>query len=342
MITSICPYVWFDYISIGISGIIEEVCVIASNTNISWRAYKSFSLSYIAGLIASGYLIKQFYPQLLVIEDHSNSHLSSMIIVGGILVGLGSRISGGCTTGHGVCGLARLSFRSLIATVCFMFTGAIGAFLNRFIENNFEEIPKIDHGVLENIPIIIPSVLTFGSIFLIFHQKKVLNFKEEEEKENNLKNLHIPEHMTAFLCSFLFGIGLTISGMCNRHRVTGFLDFSGPDGWDPTLMGVMGGGVILNLITFNLFHLNQAPVFLKTVCGRDRGTIDSILKIGSHPDNLKIDGKLINGSLLFGLGWGLVGVCPGPALVALGASSKVAMIFVPSMLFGIALKGLLF
>ena len=117
-------------------------------------------------------------------------------------------------------------------------------------------------------------------------------------------------------CGLLFGFGLVLSGMTDPRRVIGFLDFAGH--WDPTLMFVMGGAI-----------LAHAPVVWLL---RRRGrTLAGELRL---PAERPIDGRLVLGAALFGLGWGLAGYCPGPALVALISMRAAPLLFVAGMLAG--------
>lgn len=112
-----------------------------------------------------------------------------------------------------------------------------------------------------------------------------------------------------------FGVGLAISGMTDPARVIGFLDLFGK--WDPTLLWVMGGAV--------------AVYGLGTLILRSR-TSES-LKLPAR-NSLPIDRRLVIGAAIFGVGWGLGGFCPGPALANLGAFRTEALIFVPAMIVG--------
>lgn len=126
--------------------------------------------------------------------------------------------------------------------------------------------------------------------------------------------------------------------MCNPDKVLGFLDFSGAAGWDPSLMGVMGGGVAFNALTFFLMHKYNPPMPL----AKDDAQLNKIIQMGNAPANLAIDWKLVTGSMIFGMGWGLAGMCPGPGLVSVGASVDSAFIFVPSMCAGMVLQDVIF
>ncbi len=120
-----------------------------------------------------------------------------------------------------------------------------------------------------------------------------------------------------FAAGLLFGIGLLLSGMTDPGKVQGFLDLAGA--WDPSLAFVMGGGVLVGLIAFSAAKKRRA----------------SVLGAPFHwPQMTQIDKPLVIGSLLFGIGWGLAGFCPGPALVALASGYDKALVFVLAMLLG--------
>jgi hypothetical protein len=124
----------------------------------------------------------------------------------------------------------------------------------------------------------------------------------------------------AFIVGLLFGLGLLLSGMANPAKVLGFLDLTGA--WDPSLMLVMIGAIALAMVPFawakkHRVSLLGCPLVLPTAT--------------------KIDRRLIIGSVLFGAGWGLIGFCPGPAMVAVGAGEIKAVIFVVFMLMGMAI-----
>lgn len=115
----------------------------------------------------------------------------------------------------------------------------------------------------------------------------------------------------------LFGAGLTLGGMTNPDRVRGFLDVFGR--WDPTLAFVMGGAVLVMAIAWRAQARMQTPLF------GDKFSL---------PDRRDLDVKLITGSALFGIGWGLAGLCPGPAVAVLALGFWQAWLFVVAMLAG--------
>lgn len=126
-----------------------------------------------------------------------------------------------------------------------------------------------------------------------------------------------------FLVGLLFGLGLILSGMTDPGKVIGFLDVTGP--WDPSLALVMGGAVIVGLFAFAV--------------ARKRTT--TFLGSAMHlPNSEDIDGRLLTGALVFGVGWGLAGFCPGPAVVAMGAGVWQATVLTAAMLAGMVVHDL--
>ena len=122
---------------------------------------------------------------------------------------------------------------------------------------------------------------------------------------------------TALLAGLVFGLGLIVSGMANPAKVLGFLDLTGA--WDPSLALVMAGAIGISFFAF---------LFAKK---RTLSLIGADMKL---PAGRTIDRRLIIGSTLFGIGWGVAGFCPGPGLVALGMGEVKALIFVAAMLAG--------
>lgn len=123
-----------------------------------------------------------------------------------------------------------------------------------------------------------------------------------------------------FAIGLLFGTGLIVSGMANPAKVIGFLDLAGA--WDPSLAFVMGGAILVGVGAFAI--------------ARKRTT--NLLGGAMHlPTTRDIDRRLVGGSLLFGVGWGLAGFCPAPALVSFAAGHGKAVVFVIAMLVGMAI-----
>ena len=126
--------------------------------------------------------------------------------------------------------------------------------------------------------------------------------------------------LTALLSGLVFGFGLILSGMANPAKVIGFLDLAGR--WDPSLAFVMAGAIAVGAVAF--FIARKRTV--------------SFLGGAMHlPTARDIDRRLVAGSLLFGIGWGLGGFCPGPGLVALGMGEMKALVFVAAMIAGMVI-----
>ena len=122
--------------------------------------------------------------------------------------------------------------------------------------------------------------------------------------------------LAAFISGLVFGIGLIVSGMSDPGKVIGFLDVAG--NWDPSLAFVMAGAIAVGFIAFR-------------VAGKRESFLGGAMKLPKRRD---IDNRLVGGSLVFGIGWGLAGFCPGPAVVIFASGSQAAAIFVGAMLMG--------
>jgi uncharacterized protein len=129
-----------------------------------------------------------------------------------------------------------------------------------------------------------------------------------------------PILICALISGVLFGLGLSISGMVNPLRVLGFLDITGH--WDPTLAFVMGGALLVTLPAFQRVRTLAKPLFATRFV---------------LPTRKDIDGRLLGGAALFGIGWGLAGLCPGPALLDLITLQPNILLFVMSMFSGMLL-----
>ena len=131
----------------------------------------------------------------------------------------------------------------------------------------------------------------------------------------------MPQKVLALLSGLIFGLGLTFSSMTNPAKVIGFLDIFGT--WDPSLGFVMGGAII---ITSPLLY------FFKN---RNHLILASQIEL---PNKKNIDSSLVLGSLLFGIGWGMVGLCPGPAISSIALLNSFSLLFLGSMIVGFYLS----
>ncbi|AXV20040.1 transporter [Aeromonas veronii] len=127
--------------------------------------------------------------------------------------------------------------------------------------------------------------------------------------------------LTSLFAGVLFGLGMAISGMMDPARVTGFLDLAGS--WDPSLAFVMGGALLVFM-----------PGYFLLVKPRRQSVLGEPITAVPAP---RLDRRLIGGAALFGIGWGLVGICPGPALSLISSGQPMIMLFIAAMVAGILL-----
>ena len=123
--------------------------------------------------------------------------------------------------------------------------------------------------------------------------------------------------LASLLAGLVFGLGLIVSGMADPAKVLGFLDLAGP--WDPSLAFVMAGAIAVGALAFAIAR---------------KRTVSFLGAAMKLPMSRDIDGRLVIGSVVFGMGWGIAGFCPGPGLVALGMGEVKALVFVVAMLLG--------
>ena len=130
--------------------------------------------------------------------------------------------------------------------------------------------------------------------------------------------------LVSLLTGLVFGIGLIVSGMADPAKVLGFLDLAGA--WDPSLAFVMAGAIVVSAVAFAMAR---------------RRTVSLLGAEMKLPTARQIDRRLVLGSVVFGIGWGVAGFCPGPSLVALGMGEAKAAVFVAAMLVGMGVFELL-
>jgi uncharacterized membrane protein YedE/YeeE len=121
----------------------------------------------------------------------------------------------------------------------------------------------------------------------------------------------------SFVAGLIFGTGLCLSGMIQQSKVLGFLDLAGR--WDPSLAFVMAGAISVGVVAFSIAGKRTAPL------------LGNAFDVPARRD---IDRRLVTGSVIFGVGWGLSGICPGPAIALLAFGSSQAITFVVAMLAG--------
>jgi uncharacterized membrane protein YedE/YeeE len=136
-----------------------------------------------------------------------------------------------------------------------------------------------------------------------------------------MNNFSVKIALLYLFCGALFGAGLSLSGMTDQNKVLGFLDLFGE--WDPSLIFVMIGGICTTFIGYKLIFKKNSPL-----CG----------DIFMLPTSKTIDKDLVLGALIFGIGWGLYGYCPGPAIASLAYLNGETLLFVAAMIAGMFLR----
>lgn len=129
--------------------------------------------------------------------------------------------------------------------------------------------------------------------------------------------------LSTYLIGVLFGLGITISGMANPAKVLNFFDVAGT--WDPSLIFVMGGALLVTFVGYRFVLQRQAPLLAVRF---------------QLPTSSALDMRLIGGSALFGMGWGIAGFCPGGALPVLGTGQSEVFLFVAALIAGMLLTRL--
>ncbi|HEX3380746.1 MAG TPA: DUF6691 family protein [Paraburkholderia sp.] len=129
--------------------------------------------------------------------------------------------------------------------------------------------------------------------------------------------MKVRRYLASLVCGLLFGAGLALAGMTRPQKVLGFLDVAGH--WDPSLLFVLGGALLFATVAFRLVLRRGSPLLETSF---------------DLPATKTIDARLVGGALIFGLGWGLSGFCPGPAIALLAAPNIEALYFLPAMLAG--------
>ena len=273
----------------GLSGMVFTVARFKLSEGAVWK------YSFLTGMVSACYAAYLFIGEFITVNDYhyyifdpNEVSTADLSVVGwsfgALLVGVGTKLGNGCTSGHGVCGLPRLSIRSLVAVVLFMSSGVGMATL-------LHSYPFLDH------PILFSS--TYYDWFRLLASWAVGIALAGFVGLTIWKSPKRTDPVLSFALGLVFGIGLCLSGMCRRSKIVNFLTIK--DGWDPSLLFVMGAAVTINLPAFNwILRRTECPLLASAY---------------SVPSKTQIDLPVVVGPILFGLGWGLCGFCPGPGLV---------------------------
>lgn len=295
----------------GISGILNK-CIHMIDFN--------YSYSFLSGMLFMSSYIKCYYNPLKIYKKQSyietpSEYVSELslfgFIIAGFLVGFGAKMCNGCTSGHGLCGLPRLSKRSIVAIGLFMVCGCITA-TSRYYWPYFNPkhpLPAIDSRLLAW-SVLFASVAAIG--YLIYQSYKT-------GKVDNVRDTIIGIAIGAF-----FSYGLIQSGMLQRHIVVGFLTLS-IKAWRMQLFFVLGSAVGINYFLFKYILNLPKPLYKSKF---DLST------------NTNVDNKLLVGASIFGIGWGISGVCPGPAILTFYMYFPHSILLLAAMIGGIYTENL--
>lgn len=289
----------------GISGMVHGVADRASSGEDT-----RFRLTFLGGVAAGAALLArvdafQTSSAAVVLAADTAGGLPRVALAG-LLVGVGTKIGHGCTSGHGVCGLGRLSLRSLVNVLAFLSAGVVSAAL-LYPTAPFGVAPTswpaslTEFGIKAGVALVAPVALTNVAMHL------------------NLVGV------SQALIGATFGAGLAVGGMTNPDKVLGFLRvFSGA--WDPSLMCVLGGAVVVSFLSYQIKNSRRAPLLAPRF---------------QVPNKKELEPRLVLGGVVFGIGWALGGFCPGPAVANLSLASAVPSVWLACAVVGGVLSGLL-
>lgn len=317
---------------LGASGVAANLLInpkkTLSNPTDLWK------IAFLATFLVVSSLIPQFAVDIRSIEDPNVFIPSSLAYaLGGLLVGFGTRLGNGCTSGHGVCGLGRRSPRSFTAVLTFMASGMITSILIA-PTSPLAEYTSILRSQRQDIPF---QPLVGYSIALLLVTALLTLPQRVSQQKGVIQDSDKFKVPGAVLAGGLFAGGLAFSGMVVPSKLYGFLNITGiTDGtWDPTLATVMGAAVVISFLSYQL-----VPKFGIFPNSTKKFTLSHPLMLFESntfdvPTNRSIDYNLLFGEAIFGIGWGLGLLCPGPALYHVAVGDPMVLYrWLPLFVFG--------
>lgn len=297
------------------------------------------SVSIVVGLFLSSTFIKNVLPVFAptvvpIMESSFKTFYQSPLsyLTAGLIVGFGSSAGCGCTSGHMLIGMSRLRWRSFVATCTFFLTAVV----TTMVSGNYNKIGSSD-GVpnyhydtnfttfKENMVPLLATVLIGQLWSYVILPKLGLYLKKNAEASGEKdKNDNIVRAITGVSAGFLFGCGLFISGMTDTTKIIGFLSFLKPENFDPSLAMIPLFAIIPNIILWKKW-LPQNKSEAVAVVNRDQDpnvVVPPVKKPEFEPEydlnfSNKTETRFLLGNVLFGLGWGVAGICPGPGVLTL-------------------------
>ena len=256
-------------------------------------------LEIVTGLVSSALIVKKWLPQFVpqfpesVLVTKGIFSQTQLLCLAGLLVGLGTKLGSGCTSGHMIAGLSRLRFRSLVATATFASVAMASVYfggLYGILGDSANYAVAWNKDLLHASWVHLLLASSFAQVYLIGPWlSKKLNKSETGKK--------IAKAFNGIYSGFLFGLGLHISGMVNVTKTIGFLALPTGKHFDPSLMLIMVFAVLPNIFVWKKI---------------DKPLLEDEFHCANSTE---IPTKFVIGNAIFGLGWGLLGVCPGPGLL---------------------------
>lgn len=244
------------------------------------------------GMFLSSQLVKFLLPQAALVSNPLG-HGWLTWAISGLLVGLGTSAGCGCTSGHMLSGLSRLRWRSFIATCCFFSSGVV----TNWLMGNASVLPSfgLDLNLKSSNVAIAGGMALLSLIWSYLVLPKIAKSVQKKSVVN-------ARFLTATSTGLQFGLGLFVAGMTDAGKVAGFLSFTTPDRFDPSLVMIPLVTILPNVFVWQKL---SPPTVSRPVL---ESTFDLNWSDLTEP-------KFILGNLLFGVGWGMCGVCPGPGLL---------------------------
>ncbi|KAG1677251.1 hypothetical protein FOA52_013450 [Chlamydomonas sp. UWO 241] len=292
---------------LGMSGAVKGI---VQRTPGLWR------YAFVGGMLVASVPLAMLVPSSFVPLPDTYTYVRAL--GGGLLVGLGSALGNGCTSGHSICGMSRFSVRSIIYTVVYMAAGAVGAALTGSLAASGVPTDVAPALVWPTLEVLTPQLQIAAAGAAAF---AALAFAGSHMGASKAKL----EGIATLAVGGVFASGLAFSGMTLPAKVAGFLS---PllRGWDASLAFVMGGALVVGSIAYQsvLGGTKLLPPSLRSI-PVPGGKPGAPLLLSSYnlPSGNVIDPKLLTGGVLFGAGWGISGMCPGPAIVAFAGSAGV-------------------
>ncbi|KAF3935508.1 hypothetical protein ABW19_dt0200764 [Dactylella cylindrospora] len=332
---------------LGISGFIHTTVKnligrSPKSNDIKEKTSRTIAAALTGGLIVGGFILRSLRTKLegnlgiQLFDDVQADSTSRTLLfaLSGIAVGLGTKLGSGCTSGHFLCGLSRLSPRSIVATATFFSISVI-----THLATTSAELPVTAH------PSSLPTataLLLLQLPFIMYGVVVPLLARNVSDPERKAAIFDYAAAATAFSIGVHFTFGLGLSGMLRPSKVLGFLSLSptriSNGSWDPSLAMIAIGGILP--AAAHWFLRAKPKIEAAKVDTSEENQPTLVPNCGwSVPTSKQITSRLVVGAGIFGIGWGLTGLCPGPVLANFGASTDVKNIGIS--LGTIALGGLL-